>query len=58
MRILVIGSIALGAVAASVPPAQSQSGATVANEADDHRAMKELSNWDDGEMTTNSARPT
>jgi hypothetical protein len=47
MRILVIGLIALGAVAASIPQAQSQSSArpTVANEADYHRAMKELSNW-------------
>src|SRR3984893_10277116 len=47
MRILVIGLIALGAVAASIPQARSQSSArpTVANEADYHRAMKELSNW-------------
>ena len=47
MRILVIGLIALGAVAASIPQAQSQSSGrpTVANEADYHRAMKELSNW-------------
>jgi len=47
MRILVIGLIALGAVAASIPQAQSQSSArpTVANEADFRRAMKELSNW-------------
>src|SRR5258708_6042916 len=47
MRILVIGLIALGAVAVSIPQAQSQSSArpTMANEADYHRAMKELSNW-------------
>ena len=47
MRILVIGLIALGAVAASIPQAQSQSSArpTLANEADFRRAMKELSNW-------------
>src|SRR5450432_509670 len=47
MRILVIGLIALGAVAASIPQAQSQSSApqTMANEADFRRAMKELSNW-------------
>ena len=47
MRILVIGLIALGAVAASVPQARSQSSArpTMANEADFRRAMKELSNW-------------
>src|SRR5712672_4242165 len=47
MRILVIGLIALGAAAASIPQAQSQSSArpTIANEADYHRAMKELSNW-------------
>src|SRR6267378_7047177 len=47
MRILVIGLIALGAVAASIPQAQSQNSArpTIANEADYHRAMKELSNW-------------
>ena len=46
MRILVIGLIALGAVATSVSQAQSQSGArpTMANEADFRRAMKELSN--------------
>src|SRR5258706_7502625 len=46
MRILVIGLIALGAVAASIPQAQSQNSArpTIANEADYHRAMKELSN--------------
>src|SRR6516225_9730356 len=47
MRILVIGVIALGAVAASIPQAQSQGTArsTMANEADFRRAMKELSNW-------------
>ena len=47
MRTLVIGLIALGAVAASIPQAQSQSSArpTMANEADFRRAMKELSNW-------------
>src|SRR3984893_12273463 len=47
MRILVIGLIALGAVAASIPQARSQSGArpTMANEADFRRGMKELSNW-------------
>src|SRR6516225_8040308 len=47
MRILVIGLIALGATAASIPQAQSQSSArpTLANEADFRRAMKELSNW-------------
>src|SRR5262252_1955369 len=47
MRILVIGLIALGAVTASIPQAQSQSSArpTMANEADFRRAMKELSNW-------------
>jgi 6-phosphogluconate dehydrogenase len=47
MRILVIGLIALGAVAVSIPQAQSQSSArpTMANEADFRRAMKELSNW-------------
>src|ERR1700730_5561739 len=47
MRILVIGLIALGAVAASIPQARSQSSArpTMANEADFHRAVKELSNW-------------
>jgi hypothetical protein len=47
MRILVIGLIALGAVTASIPQAQSQSSArpTMANEADFSRAMKELSNW-------------
>src|ERR1700674_4595543 len=47
MRILVIGLIALGSVAASIPQAQSQSSArpTMANEADFRRAMKELSNW-------------
>ena len=47
MRILVIGLIALGAVAASIPQAQSQTSArqTMANEADFRRAMKELSNW-------------
>src|ERR1700704_20448 len=47
MRILGIGLIALGAVAASIPQARSQSSArpTMANEADFHRAMKEISNW-------------
>jgi len=47
MRILVIGLIALGAAAASIPQARSQSSArpTMANEADFRRAMKELSNW-------------
>src|SRR5258707_8444130 len=47
MRILVIGLIALGAVAASIPEVQSQSGArpTMASEEDFRRAMKELSNW-------------
>jgi hypothetical protein len=47
MRILVIGLIALGAVAASLAQAQSQNSArpTIANEADYHRALKELSNW-------------
>src|SRR6266851_10002335 len=47
MRNLVIGLLALGAVAASIPQAQSQSSArpTMANEADFRRAMKELSNW-------------
>src|SRR6516164_4524814 len=47
MRILVIGLIALGAVAVSILQAQSQSSArpTMANEADFRRAMKELSNW-------------
>jgi hypothetical protein len=47
MRILVIGLIALGVAAASIPQAQSQTSArpTIANEADYHRAMKELSNW-------------
>ena len=44
---LVIGLIALGAVAASIPQAQSQSSArpTMANEADFRRAMQDLSNW-------------
>src|SRR5215468_10437990 len=47
MRTLVIGLIALGAVAASIPQAHGQGGArpTLANEADFRRAMKELSNW-------------
>ena len=47
MRSLVIRLIALGAVAASIPPAQSQGNArpTMANEADFRRAMTELSNW-------------
>jgi hypothetical protein len=47
MRVLVIGLIALGAVTASIPQAQSQTTArpTLANEADYLRAMKELSNW-------------
>src|SRR5947209_2859379 len=47
MRILAIGLIALGAVTASIPRAQSQTTArpTLANEADYLRAMKELSNW-------------
>src|SRR5258708_5249230 len=47
MRILVIGLIALGTVAASIPEVQSQSGArpTMASEEDFRRAMKELSNW-------------
>jgi hypothetical protein len=47
MRILVIGLIALGAAAASLAQAQSQNSArpTIANEADYHRALKELSNW-------------
>src|ERR1700710_1529244 len=47
MRILLIGCIALGAVAVSIPPAQSQSGPrpTITSEADFRRAMKELSNW-------------
>jgi hypothetical protein len=46
MRILVIGLIMLG-VAVSIPYAQSQSKAraTIANEEDFRRAMKELSNW-------------
>ena len=46
MRILVIGLIMLG-VAVSIPYAQSQSNAraTIANEEDFRRAMKELSNW-------------
>src|SRR6266853_5267809 len=46
MRILAIGLIVLG-VAVSIPHAQSQNSArpTIANEADYHRAMKELSNW-------------
>src|SRR3984957_17675103 len=47
MRILVIGLIALGAVAASIPPARRQGNArpTMANEEDFRRGMKELSNW-------------
>jgi len=47
MRVLVIGLIALGTVAASIPRVQSQSGArpTMASEEDFRRAMKELSNW-------------
>src|SRR5712672_2621382 len=47
MRVLVIGLIALGTVAASIPEVQSQSGArpTMASEEDFRRAMKELSNW-------------
>jgi hypothetical protein len=47
MRTLVIGLIALGAVTASIPQAQSQTAArpTLANEADYVRALKELSNW-------------
>ena len=47
MRILVIGLITLGAAAASLAQAQSQNSArpTIANEADYHRALKELSNW-------------
>jgi kynurenine formamidase len=47
LRILVIGLIVLGAVTASIPQAQSQTTAraTLANEADYLRAMKELSNW-------------
>jgi hypothetical protein len=47
MRILVIGLIALGAAAASLAQAQNQNSArpTIANEADYHRALKELSNW-------------
>ena len=59
MRILVIGLIALGATANSIPQALSQSSAhpTMANEEDFRRGMKELSTGDDGEMTTNSARP-
>src|ERR1700726_1310893 len=46
MRILVIGLIMLG-VAVYIPHAQSQSNAhaTIANEEDFRRAMKELSNW-------------
>jgi kynurenine formamidase len=46
MRILVMGSIALG-VALSGPQAWGQGSTrpTIANEADYHRAMKELSNW-------------
>jgi kynurenine formamidase len=46
MRILVIGLIMLG-VAVYIPYAQSQSNAhaTIANEEDFRRAMKELSNW-------------
>ena len=46
MRILVIGFIMFG-VGASLPYAQSPSNAraTIASEADFHRAMKELSNW-------------
>ena len=46
MRILVIGLIVLS-VAVSIPYARSQSNPrpTIANEADFHRAMKELSNW-------------
>jgi kynurenine formamidase len=46
MKILVIGLIVLS-VAVSIPYAQSQSNPrpTIANEADFHRAMKELSNW-------------
>ena len=46
MRILVIGLIVLS-VAVSIPYAHSQSNPrpTIANEADFHRAMKELSNW-------------
>ena len=47
MRILVIGLITFGAVATSIPQAQSQTTArpTMANEADFRRAMTELSNW-------------
>ena len=47
MRILMIGLIALGAMATSIPQARSQTSArpTMANEADFHRAVKELSNW-------------
>src|SRR3984893_418753 len=46
MKILVIGSIALGA-AVSIPYARSQSNTrpTITNEEDFRRAMKELSNW-------------
>jgi kynurenine formamidase len=46
MRVLTIGLIALGTAAVSI--AQSQGGGarpTIANEADFHRAMQELSNW-------------
>ncbi len=55
MRILVIGLILLG-VGVSIPYAQSPSKArpAIENEADFHRAMKELSNWgrwgDDDEL--------
>ena len=47
MRILVIGLVALGVAAVSIPHARSQSSArpTIANEADFRGAMKELSNW-------------
>jgi hypothetical protein len=47
MRILAIGLIAFGAVAASIPQALCQSSArpTMANEEDFRRGLKELSNW-------------
>src|SRR5947199_2749949 len=47
MRTPFIGLIVLGAAAASIAHAQTQNSArpTIANEADYHRAMKELSNW-------------
>jgi len=40
-----IGLVALAAVAAAAPQACAQSRATIADEADFRRAMKELSNW-------------